>query len=440
MRPRKGAGFEAVPVLSVLPVMALLACIAPSPGPAETLAVVNAHAYPLTDTASIDNATIVIRDGKIEAVAAGLSPPAGARVIQADGHIVTPGLMNAGTQLGLVEISAVADSSDATVTSGPLGAAFDIQYALNPNSTLLPLARADGITRAGAYPGGAANAPFAGMGAVLRLSEGAQILDTPQAMMFARVGGMAAAKAGGSRSAEWVLLRNALDEARQYGKKQRTPGPRDQLLNHLDAEALQPVISGRMPLAVVAARESDIREAARVADDYHLRIVLFGGAEAWRAAQLLAARRIPVVLDPFDDLPWTFDEMGARADNAAILQRAGVVIAFTLPPIHSSHNAGSELREAAGLAVAGGLPRIEALKALTAYPAAIWGIEGHYGTLAPGKDADLVIWDGDPLEPASAPVLVMVQGRTVSLETRQSLLRKRYAPAHHGDPWPPAYR
>ena len=164
MRPRKGAGFEAVPVLSVLPVMALLACIAPSPGPAETLAVVNAHAYPLTDTASIDNATIVIRDGKIEAVAAGLSPPAGARVIQADGHIVTPGLMNAGTQLGLVEISAVADSSDATVTSGPLGAAFDIQYALNPNSTLLPLARADGITRAGAYPGGAANAPFAGMG------------------------------------------------------------------------------------------------------------------------------------------------------------------------------------------------------------------------------------------------------------------------------------
>jgi len=388
----------------------------------------------------IENATIVIRDGRIAAVGSGLAPPADATVIAANGRIVTPGLMNAGTQLGLLEVSSVPDTSDQAVSSGPLGAAFDVEFALNPNSTLLPLARADGFTRAGVLPAAAANAPFAGIGAVLRLSEGPQILDLPRAMMFANVGGMAAASAGGSRSAQWILLRNALEEAKRYRAVAHPSKPRDQLLNHLDAEALQPVVAGRMPLAVVAARESDIRQAVRLSDDFNIRVVVFGGAEAWRVAGLLAAHSIPVVLDPFADLPWTFDELGARLDNAALLQRAGVVIAFTLPPIHLSHNAGSALREAAGLAVANGLPWIEALKALTLNPAHIWGIADHYGSLSPGKDADLVIWDGDPLEPSSAPLQVWVRGRPASLETRQRLLRERYSPKQRSNPWPPEYR
>ena len=418
----------------------LAAVLVAWPASAETVAVVGAKAYTLTRAAPIENATIVIRDGRVETVGAGLAAPAGARVIEARGRVVTPGLMNAGSQLGLLEVSSVPDTNDQAVATGPLGASFDVEYALNPNSTLLPLARADGLTRVGAYPGGSANAPFAGLAAVLRLSEGPRILDLPRAVMFARMGGMAAARSGGSRAAEWVLLRNALDEARQYARGPRTGQPRDQLLNHLDAEALAPVIAGKTPLAVAAARESDIREAIRLAEDYGVRVIIFGGAEAWRAADALAAHRIPVILDPFDDMPATFDETGARLDNAALLQRAGVTIAFTLPGIHLSHNAGSVIREAAGLAVANGLPWMEALKALTVNPARIWGIEAHYGSIAPGKDADLVIWDGDPLEPSSAPAMVMVRGAEVSLTTRQSLLRDRYSPAHGADPWPPGYR
>jgi len=207
-------------------------------------------------------------------------------------------------------------------------------------------------------PAAAANAPFAGIGAVLRLSPGPQILDLPRAMMFANVGGMAAARAGGSRSAQWILLRNALEEAKRYRAVAHPSKPRDQLLNHLDAEALQPSSpaachsgrrSSRVRYPPGSAAERRFQRSGR-----RLRC-----AEAWRVAGLLAAHRIPVVLDPFDDLPWTFDEIGSRLDNAALLQRAGVVIAFTLPPIHLSHNAGSALREAAGLAVANGLPWIE---------------------------------------------------------------------------------
>lgn len=407
---------------------------------AETLAIVGGRVHTMTVHAAIENGTVIVRDGRIVAVGAGLAAPADARRIDAAGKIVTPGLMSAGSQLGLVEVSAAGDTADQNVDSVPLGAAFDVSYALNPNSTLLPQARADGLTRAMTYPGRATHAPFAGMGAVLRLVDGHEIVDRRQVAVFARAGGLSSSAAGGSRAAQWVLMRNALDEARVY-RPSRTPGaPRDQLANRLDIEALRAVVEGRMPLAILAERESDIREAVRLAQDHDVRVVVLGGTEAWRVAQLLAARRIPVVLDPFENLPATFDQIGARLDNAAILHRAGVLIAFAVPGIRMSHDAGAVIREAAGVAVANGLPHDAALRALTADAAAIWGIADHYGTLAPGRDADIVIWDADPLEPTSAPERVFVRGREVSLETRQRALAERYAPARRTQPWPPPYR
>jgi imidazolonepropionase-like amidohydrolase len=407
---------------------------------ADALAVIHARAYTLERTEPIEDATILMRGGRIVSVSAGLAPPAGATVIDAKGRIATPGLFAPATQLGLIEVDSVPDTNDASVATGPLGAAFDIEYALNPHSSSLALARADGVTRAVSVPGGSASAPFAGAGALIRLATGKEVLERAHTGIFVEVGGMSAARAGGSRSAQWILLRNALTEARDYGRAHRTGAPRDQLLSHLDAEALQPVLGGRMPLAISAARESDIREAIRLAGDFGLRVIVVGGAEAWRVAPLLASHRIPVILDPFDDYPATFDELGARLDNAALLQRAGVTVAFVTPWVHRSHNAGAAMREAAGLASANGLPWIEALKSVTLNPARIWGIEDRCGTLAPGKDADLVIWDGDPLEPTTAPVAVIIDGESVSLATRQSRLRDRYAPARRLDKWPPAYR
>lgn len=406
---------------------------------ADTLAIVNARAYLGTGETDVSNATIVMRDGRVAAVGAKLAPPAGATLIDAHGNIVTAGFMNGATQLGLVEVDSTPDTSDQGVASGPLGAAFDIEYAFNPNSTSIPLALADGLSRAGVVPSTAAVAPFDGLGAVLRLGPGSSQLERTRAMEFVQVGGMSASRAGGSRSAQWVLLRNALDEARAYGRGRAPGAARDQLLSHVDADALQPLLAGKMPLAIYASRESDIREAIRLAADYRLKVVVVGGAEAWRLANALAAAHIAVILDPSSNYPATFDELGARLDNAALLEHAGVTIAFTLPAIQNIHNAGSGLRQVAGLAVANGLSHAAALRALTVNPARIWGIDDHYGQIAPGQDADLVIWDGDPLEPASAPLLVIIAGKVCPTDSRQQRLRERYAPNRPSDGWTPAY-
>lgn len=405
----------------------------------EATAIVHARLFTMESAQPIEDATLVMKDGVVQAVGAALAPPPGATLVDARGRIVTPGLMSGGTQLGLLEIASLADTVDYTLASGTLGAAFDVQYALNPNSTLLQLALGDGLTRAVTYPDGSAVAPFMGQGALLRLAPPADLLDRAGVAMFVKTGGLAVGGVGGSRSAAWILLRNALDEARRYRPVKGVSGPRDQLLSRLDAEALQPVVAGRMPLAVVADRESDIRQAIRLHDDLDLPVIVFGGAEAWRVAADLAARGIPLVLDPTLNLPASFDAMGARLDNAAILQRAGVRIAFSVSALHRSYNAGNGARLGAGLAVANGLPWIEGLRALTSGPAAIFGIDKRYGTLQCGMEADLVIWDGDPLEPASAAVQVWVRGAAVSLESRASELARRYSPLERHD-LPPAYR
>ncbi len=416
---------------------------AASAAAAETVAIVHAKAWTLTDgtSAPVDDATIVIRDGRFESVQAGGAVPTGARVVDAHGHAVTPGFMNADTHLGLVEVSSLDETRDYGVDSGPLGAAFDVQYGLNANSVLLPSVLADGLTRAVTSPASASDAALFGFGAVLHITPGAELVDRAQAALYAGVGGGAAKKGGGSRSAQWQLLRNAFEEGNVYTPK-NAAAPRDQLQNSVNVAALHAALNKRMPLVLQVSRESDIRQAVRLADDYHLPLIVLGGAEAWRCAELLAAHKAAVVVDPEADLPFNFDELGARANSAAILQHAGVTIAFTVSgnTIHLSHNAGEAVREAAGLAVANGLPYAEALKALTVNPARIFGIGDHYGSMTRGFDADLVIWNGDPLEPSSAPELVMVKGIEASRVTRQTLLRDRYAPKKTGDAWPPAYR
>lgn len=411
---------------------------------ADAVAIIHAQAWTMMDAGGgrIDDATIVIRDGRYESVTRGTPPPSDVRVIDAAGHLVTPGLMDAETQLGLVEVASLAEGRDHGLSSGPLGAAFDVQYGLNANSLLLPVALNDGLTRAVTSPTATPDPVFLGMGAVLRMQPGGDILDRPKAAMYARVGGLGIAQEGGSRSAQWQLLRNALDEAKTYRPSRSAQAPRDQLQNAMNLAALHAMLDAHMPLAIRATRESDIRQAVALSRDYGLRLIVIGGSEAWRCADLLAANKVAVVLDPEADIPWTFDDLGSRADNAARLAKAGVVIAFSVSgnTIQLSHNAGLAVREGAGLAVASGLPYAEALRALTVNPAHIFDIADHYGSMARGQDADLVVWDGDPLEPSSAPEVVFIRGVQAGKSTHQSLLRDRYAPSHAQDRWPAAYR
>lgn len=401
-----------------------------TPASAETLAIINVRAWTMTERQPVEQATVVISDGRIVSVLAHGPVPAGAKTIDGAGKTVTPSLIDAATQIGLGEIGGVPEEQSATVSKGPLGAAFDLSYAVDENAITIQQARADGLARALLYPDGSAGAPFDGVGAILRLTAEGSRVERPRAAMFASVGADKVAGMGGSRAAGWQLLRNALDEARDYQRLRRQPGTRDQLLNHLDAEALAPLLANNVPLVIATDKLADIKQAIAIARDEKIRVIIFGGAEGWAAATELAAARIPVILDPFEDLPFSYDKIGARRENAAMLGKAGVQIAFSVSAqgIHRSWNAAPAIREGAGYAVAAGLPYADALAAITSAPARIMSLEPQAGTLGPGTSADLVMWDGDPLEASTAPALVLLGGREVSPVTRRTLLRDRYDP------------
>jgi imidazolonepropionase-like amidohydrolase len=397
---------------------------------ADSIAITGAEVWTNATDAPIRNATIVISGGRIVSIQSAQPPPPAARVIEATGRIVTPPLDAAATQIGLVEVASASDTDDRASHSGPLGAAFDVSLGVDANDLVVQQARAAGVARALVFPDPGGNGVFAGQAARLNLAERSAIVERARMALFMTAGGSAAHTAGGSRAAIWGQLRNALAEARSLGGSPSSFKPRDQLLNHVDIEALSPVLAKRVPLAVAAQREADIRQALAVGRDFGIYVVIVGGAEAWRAANELSSGHVPVILDPLDDLPVSYDAVGARRDNARILAAAGVTIGFLVSGqgIYLSYNVGSALREGAGIAVANGLPYAQALRAITQNAGRIWLDPAPAGTLVPGAAADLVIWDGDPLEPSTAPIAVFLNGSEVSLTTHQTLLRDRYRP------------
>jgi len=195
-----------------------------------------------------------------------------------------------------------------------------------------------------------------------------------------------------------------------------TPAGRQTLLEYL-SNAAGPVIFD-------VDRAADIRQVIALAQREKLRAVIKGGQEAWRVAPELAAAHIPVVLNPLDDLPASFDVVGATLENAARLNRAGVKIAFSLddPQAHNIR----KVRQTAGIAVAHGLPAEAALAAMTVNPAEILGVAGRNGSIARGRPADLVLWSGDPLEVTTLAERVFIQGQAQPMQSRQTALRDRY--------------
>jgi imidazolonepropionase-like amidohydrolase len=421
-------------------VLTALACLAALGGPARAatpgiVAITGAKVYTVGSAGTLDDATVLIENGRIRAVGRGLAVPAGARTIDAHGKVVTPGLFDSLTQIGLVEVNAVAGTRDGTVESDGISAAFDVADALNPRSILIPVNRIEGLTRAVVAPN-AGKSLFAGRGAIIHLGIGPDLLVRSPAAMFAVLGEDGAHRAGGSRGAAMLLLRSALDDALDYAAHKAAwerAERRPYALSHLDLEALVPVARGELPLVVQVHRASDIEAVLRLGRERKLKLILVGGNEAWMVADQIAAARVPVLLNPLDDLPTNFEKLGATLENAARLQKAGVTIAFMSSDSHNARN----LRQAAGNAVAYGLPWDEALKAMTVNPARIWHLEDRLGSLEPGKEADVVIWDGDPLEVTTGAVKVFIRGVEMPMKSRQTELRDRYK--NLGGPLPPAY-
>jgi imidazolonepropionase-like amidohydrolase len=417
--------------------------LAGSPAAAEALAITNAHIYTMGPAGEIASGVVVVDGGRITAVGASASVPPGARIVDARGGVVTPGLVASNTPLSTVEIAeGVAETNDNASASDKLSAAFDVKYAVNPESVLIPIARLGGITDAVVTPTLNERHPrkdmiFAGQAAVIHLGRGSDIVEKTPAGMVLVMGEDGARAAGGSRAAEFVLLRAMLEDVRAYERNRANYDlghSRPYNLSREDLEALIPVVEGREPLMVSVHRAADIRQVLGLAREQKLKLILEGAEEGWRVAPEIAAARVPVLLDGAADLPASFDMIGATLENAARLNAAGVVIGIENPPIYEG---GRTPRIDAGRAVAHGLPFGAALAAITINPARIWGVADRIGSLEPGKDADIVVWSGDPLEPLSAPTAVLIKGVEQPLRSRDLDLRDRYL---HPSELPSAYR
>lgn len=404
------------------------------PAAGQVVALTNGKIYPVSGPA-IERGTVLIRDGRIVAVGTDVPVPAGARVLDVAGKIVTPGFMDAATSLGVVEIGAVRATNDAAVQNPRITAAFNAADAIDPFSTLIPIERVEGITRAVVAPGG--RGLITGQGIAIDLgTEGMpHMIDRTPVAMYVDLSSTGARAAGGSRAAAVLMLREALADARDFAANRRayeSNARRSYALSRLDLEALVPVVQGRVPLAVHVERAADILEALRLAREENVGLILQGVADGWVVADQIARARVPVIIDPLRNLP-DFEARGATLENAGRLAQAGVEVALATFDAHNARN----VKYYAGSAVAYGMPYDAALRAVTVAPARIFGIADRYGTLQPGKDADVVVWSGDPFELSTLVEHVFIKGVEMPAETRQRELLRRYRAL---DSIPPAYK
>ena len=432
-----------------------------SPASAQSLTAITGGRV-LTGTSVIENGTVVIQNGRVVSVGTGAAP-AGARIIDARGKVVSPGFVAVDSGLGGSEISSVNGSDDLSNGANTISASFDVSYGLDPWSFTLPVARLGGITRAIVVPthagggggsGGHAHddsdfagvghgglqSPglFAGQAAIIHLAAGTDILVKPRVAMIAPFGEAGAGIAGGARGAQFTQFRETLAEVRLFARNRAAydrAGLRDLSLSRADLEALIPVANGTMPLIVTVRRAADIQQVLRLAREEGVKIILDGAEEAWLVADQIAAANVPVLLNPISNLPGSLETRAARMQNAAVLDAAGVVIA--IKGNDGSHRV-RETRYNAGNAVSHGLPYDAAIEAITVNPAKIFGMAGQFGELRAGAAADVVIWSGDPLEPLSNAETIFIGGAEQAPTSRQFLLRDRYASGGEGA-MPPAY-
>ena len=371
----------------------------------------------------IEQGSILVVDGIIRQLGSGqLAAGTDAKRIDIVGKHVTPGLIAADTSLGLVEITGERSTrDDERKDSHPVRAGYDAATAINADSSLIQVNATEGITSAAVAPSGGL---LSGQVAFIDLVYGDHhhIVSVPRVAVDGSLGQTVA----DSRAATFAKLREVLKDARLYlsqsGAYDRR-ALRDLAAHPLDLAALAPVLARRIPLTLTAERASDILGALALARDENVRIVIVGGGEAWKVSNALAAAKVAVVLQPSENLPHSFDTLGARLDNAALLTAAGVDVIISI--FGEPHNVRN-IRQEAGIAVAYGMDRERALASVTSNVARAYGVDDLYGTLEVGKVANIVVWDGDPFELSTSPAHVLIRGRVIAPRSRQDLLTERY--------------
>ena len=406
--------------------LALLA----APALGETVAITGAKAWTGTDAGTLENATIVVTDGEITQVTTGdTALPEDARVIAAEGRWVTPGIIAPFTRIGIVEVAAEDATDDRRAPQSDLSVALKAAEGFNPAATTVDITRIEGVTRVVVAPV-SGQSLFAGRGFIADTSGAPESVSNDDAFVFMSLGERGASLSGGSRPAAWTNLRGALSDARTFPARFLAHNEGD-ALTRMDAQAFGPAARGQQLILVEAQRASDLeRLIAFATDNPELRFAVVGADEGWMVADKLAEAGIPVIVDPFQNLPASFEQLGASMRNAERLIAAGVTTAFA--HLEDDGHQARLVLQSAGNAVANGVSHDDAMAAITSVPAEIFGLEGH-GVIEAGAVGDLVVWDGDPLEVMSNPDVILIEGALQSLESRQTRLRDRYLALESGD-------
>ena len=411
----------------------LASTVASSPMLAQTIAITNGEVHPVSGPV-IRGGTVLIEDGIITGVGRNVSVPAGARVIDATGKVVTPGLFDSSTRLGITEIGSYQGTSDGSSGNSRMSAAFNVTEGINPNSTLIPVARVEGITRAIVAPGGGASL-IHGSGALINLGGDrlGNMLQKDRVAMYASLGERGSGYEGGARPLALLRLREIFTDVRDYMENKEaflSRNRRDYSLSRLDLDALIPIVSGERALVIQVNRASDILRALELGKEFDLNLVLSGVGEGWMVAGDIAGAGVPVMTGAASNLP-SMEVLGATYENVSRMAEMGVTVILASFDAHNVRN----LKVEAGFAVSYGLPHEEGLRAVTLTPAEVWGVADQIGSLEPGKLGDVVVWSGDPFELLTSVEHVFINGEEISYWTRQKALFEKYRSLEMRPPW-----
>ena len=367
---------------------------------------------------------VLIEDNKISRVSS--SNMRGDKVIDATGKILTPGIIATDTDIGIVEIGALSVTRDDSSDLYQIG--FSIYDAFNPNSVLIPWNRSNGITSAMTLPQNT-DSPIGGLGSFFVLDSNLQVSGIKDNVMIGRVGGSGSK----SRSEIFAVIEDLLEFASSLNLKDMesykdiadliddSPIAESMDLHPRDIKALYNLVNDNLPLIISANRASDLLKLIDLKLKYDLNLIIMGAQEAGLVADKIAKNNIPLIINPINNIPESFDELAANIELAAYLEKQGITLMFNAPRSHNFHL----IRQGAGVAVANGMSYAGALRALTSSPVEVFNL-GDRGEIVAGKVADLIIWDADPLEPSSMPEKVFINGKDIDLTSRMTRLTDRY--------------
>ena len=347
-------------------------------------------------------------------------------VIDASGMIVTPGIIGTDTNIGIVEIGALSVTRDDSSDIYSIG--FSIHDAFNPKSTLIPWNRSNGVTSALSLPQNTSS-PIGGLGSYFLLDGELDITSNKDIVMIGNVGG----SSNKSRAETFSVMDDLLSFASSINARdlssdsdiadliEGSPIADFMELHPRDVKALFKLVNDNLPLIISTHRASDILKLIELKEKYSLNLIIKGAQDASLVASQIAESNIPLIINPINNIPDSFDELASNIQMASRLEKKGIDIMFNTPRSHNFHL----VRQGAGVAVANGMSYEAAIKAITSTPANVFNIDQR-GEIKTGYFADIVIWDADPLEPSSMPEYVFINGKAIDLTTRSSRLRDRY--------------